>query len=261
MKFRPGGGRSIPGRIFFDMKIDSMCDSREKGAFTLIELLAVCAVVGILASLVIPVIFGGIMAANRAKCASNMRQIGTALQLYAADHDGTLPVTSHSTGDSRVKINGEWIRTIEYSWIYQLADYLDHMDEIRICPADEKDRQEQIRAINGTSYLLSDIVFDSDEYRRLQRIPFPSRTAIMFISNRPVSRTWDHAHCAQWTTWGALNSDIAPDRHRTGSRTPDRLNGSSNYLYADGHVANIAASDMKKVLDSGINPGAVPVSQ
>lgn len=200
------------------------------------------------------------MVANRAKCASHMRQIGTALHLYALDHEGTLPVTSHSTGDSKFKINGEWVYTIEYSWIYQLADYLDHIDEVRICPADEKERQQQIRAINATSYLLNDIVFDTPEYQNLQRIPFPSRTAMMFISNRPVSRTWDHAHCAQWNTWGALNADIAPDRHRMGARSADHLKGASNYLYADGHVSLIAATELKKTLDAGVNPGAIPLT-
>lgn len=231
-----------------------MSTRRETFAFTLLELLAVCATVAILACLAIPAISSGSMTANRAKCASNMRQIGAALLLYAADNDGALPVTSHSTGDSRVKINGEWINTIEYSWIYLLSGYLDNVDEVRVCPADEKDRKKKILELNATSYLLNDVIFDSEEYRRLQGLPFPSRTAIMFISNRPVSRTWDHAHCAQWTTWGALNQDLAPDRHRRGTRASDRLKGSANYLYADGHVQNIAASEMKRVLDTGEKP-------
>jgi len=227
---------------------------RKDIAFTLLELLSVCAVIGLLAAVAMPAIAGASMTANRAKCASNMRQIGTALLLYAADNNGLLPVTSHSTGDSRVKINGEWINTVEYSWIYLLADYLDNVDEVRVCPADETDRQKRIRKLNATSYVLNDVVFDSEEYRHLLRIPSPSRTAIMFISNRPVSRTWDHAHCAQWTTWPALHTDIAPDRHRRGARASNRLNGSSNYLYADGHVQNLSAKEMKRIQDSGEKP-------
>lgn len=227
---------------------------RKNSAFTLLELLAVCATVAILVCLAIPTISGGLMMVKRAKCASNMRQIGTAILLYAADNDGQLPVTSHSTGDTRFKVGGESINTIEGSWIYTLADYLDNVDEVRICPADEKDRRKKILQMNATSYVLNDMVFDSEEYRRIQKIPRPSRTAIAFISNRAISRTWDHAHCAQWTTWAALNEDIAPDRHRQGARATDRLKGSSNYLFADGHVQNTTALEMKRMLDSGEKP-------
>lgn len=221
---------------------------------TLMELLFVCAVGAILVGVAAPFLSRGVMAANRAKCMSNMRRIGSATLLYAADHGGALPVTSHSTGDSKFRVNGELVSTIEYSWIYTLADYLDNLDEIRVCPADEKDRQKQIRELHATSYLLNDVVFDSGEYGSLLRVPSPSRTAIMFVSNRPISRTWDHAHCAQWTTWPALCTDIAPDRHRAGGRATDRTNGSANYLYADGHVKNIEASGMKRMLENGETP-------
>jgi prepilin-type processing-associated H-X9-DG protein/prepilin-type N-terminal cleavage/methylation domain-containing protein len=224
----------------------SVLDRQESPAFTLLELLAVCAVLGLLACFTLPAITNAFMVANRAKCASNLRQIGQALLTYAAEHDTQLPVTSHNTGDSRFFINGQWINTIEASWIYVLAPYLDNVDEVL--------------KLNATSYILNDIVFDDEAYGSLLRLPYPSRTLLAFISNRPVSRTWDHAHCAQWNTWGALNDDIAPDRHRTGSRSTNRLRGTSNYLYADGHVATIPATEMKRLIDSGTNPAAVPLS-
>ncbi len=224
------------------------------GAFTLVELLTVIGVLAILVCLAMPVISSGAMAANRAKCASNLRQIGQAILLYAGDHDGVLPVTSHSTGDSRLKINGKWVSSIEYSWIYLLADYLDNVDEVRVCPADEKARQRQILQMNATSYLLNDTVFDSETFGRLQNLPQRSRLMLAFISNRPVSRTWDHAHCANWTTWPALTTDVAVDRHRTGERIGSRLKGSANYLFADGHVQNMEASELKAMLDQGERP-------
>lgn len=224
------------------------------GGFTLVELLTVVGVVAILVCLTVPVISSGAMAANRARCASNLRQIGQAILLYAGDHDGVLPVTSHSTGDSRLKINGKWLSSIEYSWIYLLADYLDNVDEVRVCPADERSRQRQILQMNATSYLLNDTVFDSEVYGRFQNLPHPSRLMLAFISNRPVSRTWDHAHCANWTTWPALTTDVAVDRHRTGERIGSRLKGSANYLFADGHVQTMEAAEVKGMLDRGERP-------
>jgi prepilin-type N-terminal cleavage/methylation domain-containing protein/prepilin-type processing-associated H-X9-DG protein len=57
-------------------------------AFTLIELLVVLAVVGMLASLLVPALATAREAARSTHCASNLRQIGTALFCYESDHRG-----------------------------------------------------------------------------------------------------------------------------------------------------------------------------
>ncbi len=69
--------------------------SRSRGsgqrAFTLIELLAVIAVIGILAAILIPVIGGVRSKAHQAECTSNLRSIGSALRLFAMEHNGMFP--------------------------------------------------------------------------------------------------------------------------------------------------------------------------
>ena len=56
-------------------------------AFTLVELLVVIAIIALLASLLMPAIQSGVQKAKAAKCASNLRQIGIAVQQYVADPD------------------------------------------------------------------------------------------------------------------------------------------------------------------------------
>ena len=59
--------------------------------FTLTELLMVMAVVGIIAALLIVVTNKVLTHVRTVGCASNLRQVHTAVQLYANDHDGRLP--------------------------------------------------------------------------------------------------------------------------------------------------------------------------
>jgi prepilin-type N-terminal cleavage/methylation domain-containing protein/prepilin-type processing-associated H-X9-DG protein len=60
-------------------------------AFTLIELLTVIAIIGILAAILLPVVGKVRRTASSAQCASHMRQVGLAVQLYAEDNRGHLP--------------------------------------------------------------------------------------------------------------------------------------------------------------------------
>jgi prepilin-type N-terminal cleavage/methylation domain-containing protein/prepilin-type processing-associated H-X9-DG protein len=68
------------------------------GGFTLIELLVVISIIGILGAIAFPMIFTAKESARRAVCMNNLRQIGMAIQMYAADHGGKTPPQPRGEG-------------------------------------------------------------------------------------------------------------------------------------------------------------------
>jgi prepilin-type N-terminal cleavage/methylation domain-containing protein/prepilin-type processing-associated H-X9-DG protein len=110
--------------------------------FTLLELLIVIAIVGVLASLLLPVVGRTQRKARETSCVSNLRQLGVGLALYADDHGGRLPfaepLPSHPVA-TNPPLPG--IRAI-------LSPYVAASAGVFRCPEDKVGRFER----EGTSY-------------------------------------------------------------------------------------------------------------
>ncbi|EDM29630.1 hypothetical protein LNTAR_17808 [Lentisphaera araneosa HTCC2155] len=69
-----------------------------KKHFTLIELLVVVAIIGILASLLLPVLGEARKKSKLALCTSNLKQMGMAIHMYTSDNDGYFPYSGGNLG-------------------------------------------------------------------------------------------------------------------------------------------------------------------
>jgi prepilin-type N-terminal cleavage/methylation domain-containing protein len=90
--------------------------------FTLIELLVVVAIIAVLAAILFPVFAQAREKARQTACASNMRQMGLAVLIYAQDYDERLPLAASATATGFL------------NWHHFVDPYVKNM-QIWVCPS------------------------------------------------------------------------------------------------------------------------------
>lgn len=113
--------------------------------FTLIELLVVVAIIGILASMLLPSLSRARQTAQRAVCQSNLKQISVAFEMYGDDNDDFFP-----------KYSG-WLNVVGNGNNRPLNIYLE-APEVARCPSDTGDPLhggDSFYTLKGTSYQMA----------------------------------------------------------------------------------------------------------
>ena len=220
-----------------------------KKGFTLIELLVVIAIIAILAAILFPVFAQAREKARQASCLSNLKQIGTAIQLYTDDYDETFP-TSYNDYDGFYPWNTR--NSGSYDIIRSVINALNvsYVKNFNMwcCPSAKPTSDDQWLAGKATptktdaeyfpsSYVFNGIIISSNNGfgngmrgdcapRTMAEISNPS--GIILVTEQP-----DYCYVARCMPRRNTNADA--NRFNRQLVVPIH-NGGCNFTYCDGHA-------------------------
>lgn len=235
--------------------------SRAPHGFTLIELLVVIAIIALLISILLPGLRNAREQGKCVVCLSNMRQVGTALRMYAMENREGIPSMACPAYGADPK--NYWMAVLQRTVKQHL---------VAKCPSDKSSRpfydwehppehdDETALDYRWSSYAINVCLASLPGVRpedmepprivRLDRIPQPESVIYLAeVRSGGEFDSADHIHSDVWETPEAPVSDssaLAWGRHL----------GRSNYLFTDVHVETFdwrKTWEMDGYPESGVN--------
>jgi len=231
---------------------------RQTKGFTLVELLVVIGIIALLISILLPSLNRARETANRVKCASNLRQIGQAILLYANENKGAYPRTITSIaatvnptwgtgtpGFSDPFLNGSGLQNNDVSAaFFLLMRTQDITSEVFTCPSSNAEKWDfgggANTALNWSNWNSTAGVLKNLSYS--YQNPYPDQNAVSsgFKLNTSISAEFAVASDINPGTTGTNDNVLAVS---TQSSARDMKQGNSNnhdedgqnVLYGDGH--------------------------
>lgn len=192
--------------------------------FTLVEILIVLVVMAILAGILLPVVARVRESSHNATCASNLKQIGVAIQMYAADHNRFYP--HHNNPFTGIPVQCAWadrlMRYVKSPSLFECptAEYGDYVPG---CPTDSKESDDAGFLITyDGSYSLNRLGVPLNPIPHEVRFQHPTDT-ISVLDGRGSVEGVGHYPIPDVDT--LTKSSVTP-RHSNGC----------NVLFLDGHV-------------------------
>lgn len=193
-----------------------------RSAFSLVEILITLTIVLALVFSFLILVPGFRRHAQQAASLNNLRQIGTALRLYASDHDGSLP--------KRTDVPG-------LQWPTLLLDYLNNDPRVYAEPGSKKNymalnQDPRSSQYNHTSYVINGFndlgtYENEDRVVKIMGIERPSETILLAVQEYHPENFY---------------LDVVLTEHELVFK-PDYFNNGSNYLFVDGSARHLRKAD------------------
>ena len=196
-------------------------------AFTLVELLAVIAIIGILAAIIIPVAVGMRTSAKAATCTANLRQIGVAGLLYAQEHQGRFSTSRLYNPANHPTEPG-------------VIDYVDSNNKSAIFTCPELSDYAFSAALNGLRQTYSVSLTASNN-------PVGGTIALRYVNavEKPSQTAW--VMDGAWESGSGWFASVI-GRNQLATMLPKLQlphRKKQNVLFVDGHVEPIALEQMQ----------------
>lgn len=198
-----------------------MAGVRRRRAFTLIELLVVVAIIGLLAAILLPALGRARAKAVQISCASNLKQLGNAMFMYADDYNEVLP--------SPTLVNGNTAGC----WFYEVDNYIStQVGAEKVARIKQDPVWDTFTSLTRTNWRTlkmnrklvdptNNLASGATGWRRLSSIRQPSSTPLLF-----------DGRCESASESAVLRKNY----HGYEIYVARRHSAGANILFADGHV-------------------------
>ncbi len=163
--------------------------TRAKRGFTMVEMVVVIAILAVVLVLLFPAISSNRESARRAACLSNQKQIGLAMQNYAATFHNSFPPSATIRKDTKEVCN--------YSFLVKLLSFMDYETLYMQLPQSEVDFEHNSNRFPGGSTQTQ--YFAQAMHIQMKEFPapiapgrFPRSTEVRRLNHSasPATRPW-----------------------------------------------------------------------